>query len=226
MVSQCWAEGSSRLPHPAVRAREAQHTYAPLTCRRQYITFVLKFVFYTDTVFWFPWVGKLEQRCHLRFANIFNWMLNQVMSAFIPKLWFRINTSLFLIGIVVSVSSGDRYFHAQAVLLIAKGYIYIYVFIKSYLTYIFIKSYLTWMTIYFLVFTVSRLRIPCPLVPHTFLYNSCEYQFLYLTVKVQRELFFWALKLQKIKLRETILECVVKPSLCKAPLQFCHHGND
>lgn len=53
-----------------------------------------------------------------------------------------------------------------------------------------------------------------------------EYQFLYLTMKVQRELFFCALKLQKIKLREIVLESVVKPSLCKAPLRFCHHGND
>lgn len=60
-----------------------------------------------------------------------------------------------------------------------------------------------------------------------FLYNSLgEYQFLYLMVKVPRELFFCALKLRKIKLRETVLESVVKPSLCKAPLRFCHHGND
>lgn len=53
-----------------------------------------------------------------------------------------------------------------------------------------------------------------------------KYQFLYLTVKVQRELFFCALKRQKIKLRETVLKSEVKPSLSKAPLRFCHHGND
>lgn len=54
-----------------------------------------------------------------------------------------------------------------------------------------------------------------------------DYQFLYLTVKVQRELFFCALQLQKNpKLTETVLGSVVKPSLCKAPLWFCHHGND
>lgn len=83
------------------------------------------------------------------------------------------------------------------------------------------------MMIHSLVFMVTKLLIPYPLVPNIFYtVDVGEYQFLYLMVKVQRELFFCTLELQKIKLREAVLESVVKPSLCKAPLWFCHHGND
>lgn len=77
------------------------------------------------------------------------------------------------------------------------------------------------MMICFLVFTVSRLLIPCLLVPNIFYTIAVgEYQFLYLMIKVQRELFFCALKLQKTKLRETVLQSVVKPSCVKHLYSF------
>lgn len=44
----------------------------------------------------------------------------------------------------------------------------------------------------------------------------CECLYLYLTEKVQRGVFFCALKVHKIKLRETVLKSVAKPSLCKS----------
>lgn len=65
------------------------------------------------------------------------------------------------------------------------------------------------------------------LVPNIFyIIAVAECQFLYVMVKVQKELFFCALKLWKIKLRETVLKSAGKLSLRKAPLQFYHHGND
>lgn len=52
-----------------------------------------------------------------------------------------------------------------------------------------------------------------------------EYQLLYQMVNVQSELLFFEMKNCKV-LRATVLESVVKPSLCKAPLRLYHHGND
>lgn len=81
--------GESRLlPHPAVCAHAcaAQHGYTPWLAVDNHVTFVLKLIFYTDTMFSFPWTGKLEQCCHLGFADILHWMLKQAMLAFIQKL--------------------------------------------------------------------------------------------------------------------------------------------
>lgn len=81
-----WAEGSSHLPHLlSVLVQPGVHTH-PWLVVNNHITFVLKLIFYADSMFSFPWIGKLEQCCHLGFANILHWMLKQAMLAFIQKL--------------------------------------------------------------------------------------------------------------------------------------------
>lgn len=77
-----------------------------------------------------------------------------------------------------------------------------------------------------LVFIVTKLWISCSFILNVFYAIAMsEYQLLYQMVNVQSELLSFEMKNCKI-LRATVLESVVKPSLCKAPLRLYHHGND